>query len=224
MSHNLEELLLYRDASVLVINKPANIAVHPGFGDTDTLDKYFPQLQYGLPQPPQLAHRLDRATSGCLVLGRHKQALKQLSHLFATQQIEKTYLAVVVGKPPEESGSITFALAKQSQHKHRWWMKIDENGQTAHTDYRVVSSNGELSVVELTPKTGRTHQLRVHTAAAGFPILGEWMYQGEVVMPSKVPLQLHAKSISIPMNAKKAPIFAEAPLPEHMEKVIANIT
>lgn len=218
---NLETLILYRDASVLVINKPANIAVHKGFGDSNTLDVYFPQLQFGLPQPPQLAHRLDRATSGCLVLGRHRQALKQLSHLFATQQIEKKYLAIVVGKLAENEGTITLPLGKQSQHKHRWWMKVDhENGQTAQTDYRVVQSIGELSVVELSPKTGRTHQLRVHMAAIGHPILGEWMYQGEVVMPEKTPLMLHAQSISIPFHAKKASICAEAPLPEHMEKVV----
>lgn len=212
---NLQELILHRDASVLVINKPANIAVHPGFGDTNTLDKYFPELQFGLPQPPQLAHRLDRATSGCLVLGRHRQALKRLSHLFASGQIGKTYLAVVMGTPPEAQGTIDLPLAKQTKASHRWWMKVDENGQSAQTDYRVLSSNNGVSLVELKPRTGRTHQLRVHLAAIGCPIIGEWVYQGEVAMP-KAMLQLHARAVSIPFQDKKPAIEATAPLPEHM--------
>lgn len=211
----LEPLLLYRDASVLILNKPANIAVHQGFGSDDTLEKYFDQLQFGLPQKPQLAHRLDRATSGCLVLGRHKQALKRLSQLFASQAVEKTYLAVVVGTPEKPEGSIELKLAKQEAKKHRWWMKVDENGQDARTDYRVLESNNGLSLVELTPKTGRTHQLRVHMGAIGHPILGEWVYQGDIVMPQKAPLQLHASKISLPYAPKKPAIAAEAPLPEH---------
>ncbi len=215
MSLELEPLILFRDASVLVINKPANIAVHKGFGDTDTLEKYFHQIQFGLPNPPQLAHRLDRATSGCLVLGRHKQALQRLQHLFSSQQIEKTYLAVVVGQP-QESGTIELKLGKQEKAKHRWWMKVDENGQEARTDYKLLKTNGSLSLVELSPKTGRTHQLRVHMAAIGHPILGEWVYQGEAVMPQKAALQLHASKITLPYSDKKPPISAEAPLPEHM--------
>ena len=213
----LPSLILHRDASVLVINKPANIAVHPGFGDDNTLDKYFPQLQFGLPNIPQLAHRLDRATSGCLVLGRHKQALQRLQHLFSTQQISKTYLAVVMGKPGESEGSITLKLAKQSKASHRWWMQVDENGQEARTDYRVLGSNGDISLLELSPKTGRTHQLRVHLAAIGHPILGEWVYQGEVKMPKDCMLQLHASRITIPYSDKKT-IDATAPLPEHMKE------
>lgn len=217
---DLTPLILHRDASVLIINKPANIAVHKGFGDDDTLERYFDQLQFGLPQKPQLAHRLDRATSGCLVLGRHKQALTRLSHLFSSQQVEKTYLAVVVGTPPE-SGSIELKLAKQEKAKHRWWMKVDEAGQEARTDYKRLQTNGIISLVELSPKTGRTHQLRVHLGAIGHPILGEWVYQGDVVMPHKAPLQLHASAITLPYADKKPPISATAPLPVHMEEVVA---
>lgn len=215
----LEPLILHRDASVLVINKPANIAVHKGFGDDDTLEKYFPQLQFGLPMVPQLAHRLDRATSGCLVLGRHKQALQRLQHIFSTQQVEKTYLAVVLGVPEEKEGSITLKIGKQEKAKHRWWMKVDENGQDARTDYKVLKASDRFSFVELSPKTGRTHQLRVHLAAIGHPILGEWVYQGEAAMP-KAQLQLHASAIRLPYHDKKPPIHAEAPLPPHMQAIL----
>ncbi|MDX2073405.1 MAG: RNA pseudouridine synthase [Alphaproteobacteria bacterium] len=219
---DLPALILHRDASVLVINKPANIAVHKGFGDDDTLEKYFHQLQFGLPMVPQLAHRLDRATSGCLVLGRHKQALQRLQLLFSSQRIEKTYLAVVVGTP-QEQGTIELKLAKQEKAKHRWWMKVDEAGQEARTDYKLLKTNGQISLVELSPKTGRTHQLRVHLAAIGHPILGEWVYNGEVKMPEKIPLQLHASSIVLPYHDKKPPIMAEAPLPEHMQLMLEKM-
>jgi tRNA pseudouridine32 synthase/23S rRNA pseudouridine746 synthase len=215
----LEPLLIHRDASVLVINKPANIAVHKGFGDDDTLEKYFHQLQFGLPQTPHLAHRLDRATSGCLVLGRHRQALARLSHLFASQQVDKRYLAVVLGEMKQKEGSIDLKIAKKEQAKHRWWMKVDENGQEARTDYKVLSGNDRFTFVELSPKTGRTHQLRVHLAAIGHPILGEWIYQGEAVMP-KAMLQLHASAITLPFHDKKPPIHAEAALPDHMKAVL----
>jgi RluA family pseudouridine synthase len=219
----IEQQLLFRDASVLVLNKPANIAVHAGFGDTNTLDKYFPQLQFGLPQPPQLAHRLDRATSGCLVLGRHKQALVRLAHLFASGLVEKTYIAVVMGTPKETTGTINLPLGKQSAAKHRWLMKVDEKGQHALTEYRVLGSDGTYSVVELKPKTGRTHQLRVHLAAIGHPILGEWIYNGEHVMPAKIGLQLHASQIILPYSEKKPPIKADAPLPDHMKERVEQI-
>ncbi len=214
----IEQQLLFRDASVLVLNKPANIAVHKGFGDTNTLDAYFPQLQFGLPQVPQLAHRLDRATSGCLVLGRHKQALIRLSHLFANGLAEKTYIAVVLGTPKDTQGAIDLPLGKQSAAKHRWLMKVDEKGQNALTEYRVMASNADYSVVELKPKTGRTHQLRVHLAAIGHPILGEWIYHGDHVMPEKIGLQLHASQIILPYSEKKPPIQADAPLPDHMKE------
>jgi RluA family pseudouridine synthase len=196
---------------MLVLNKPAGVAVHPGRGKGENLQPFFEGLRFGLPQEPALSHRLDAATSGCLVLGRHRQALKQLGDLFAKGHITKTYWAIVEGHPPEDAGVIDLPLAKQSTHKANWWMKVDENGQTAVTHYKIMEVQGERTWLELTPHTGRTHQLRVHCAAIGCPIVGDRIY-GHT--KTDEPLKLHARSLQIPLYPKKEPIDVVAEVPE----------
>jgi tRNA pseudouridine32 synthase / 23S rRNA pseudouridine746 synthase len=174
-----EEILnsvLYRDAMMLVLNKPAGIAVHATGHDKLAMDQSFQHLQFGLPKKPELAHRLDRGTSGCLVLGRHRQALIKLGKMFENKKIEKTYIAVVVGKPGEEEGIINRPILK-SGHGSLWTLSLDPAGQESVTHYRVLKTNGTLSVLEMSPKTGRTHQLRLHAAfALGTPIVGDPFY------------------------------------------------
>lgn len=216
--NELLERILYRDAMMLVLNKPAGIAVHPGLGKKQNLQIFFEELKFGLPNPPALAHRLDAATSGCLVLGRHRQALNRLGDMFANGKIEKTYWAVVKGKPKEREGRIDIPLAKQSTHSHRWWMKADPNGQTAITDYKVLGETEELTWLELKPLTGRTHQLRVHCLSMGWPIMGDMIY-GESGSNFDA-LHLHARSIQIPLYPKRDPILVEAPPPVHMEEAL----
>ena len=106
--------VLYRDGLILVIDKPAGIAVHPGPGGGPNLESGFDALRFGLPHPPALAHRLDRDTSGCLVLGRHPKALRRLGALFAEGKVEKVYWAVVDGRPPQDQGRIDSGLRKLS--------------------------------------------------------------------------------------------------------------
>ena len=208
--------LLYRDAMMLVIDKPAGIPVHKGTGGGENLEQHFEALRFGLPRIPALAHRLDRGTSGCLVLGRHRQALHKLGNMFAGGQIQKTYWAVVAGCPSAPEGIIDLPLAKQSESNKRWWMKVagaDQPGAvSALTHYKLLGSNGEISWLELSPKTGRTHQLRVHCAAIGHPIVGDTIYGG----PANPGLQLHARSVAIPLYPKKDPIEVTAPVPETM--------
>lgn len=214
-----EKLILHRDGMMLVLNKPAGIPVHKGFGGGETLDEAFPHLQFGLPMVPQLAHRLDKATSGCLVLGRHKQALKQLGEMFAQGHIEKTYWALVHGVPAEAQGVINKPLAKQIEQKHLWWMKVDEEkGQSAVTEYRVVAIWEGIAWLELKPKTGRTHQLRVHCASLGCPIVGDGIY-GDRHAPRE-PMCLHARSVLVPIRKYKEPVLVEAPPPEHMARCV----
>src|SRR5262245_55984420 len=112
---DLPNRVLYRDGLMLVIDKPAGIPVHAGPGGGPHLEHWFPLLRFGLPRPPALAHRLDRDTSGCLVLGRHPKALRRLGRLFAEGQVEKVYWAIVAGVPTEPEGSIDIALAKQTR-------------------------------------------------------------------------------------------------------------
>jgi tRNA pseudouridine32 synthase/23S rRNA pseudouridine746 synthase len=218
--------LLYRDALMLVIDKPAGMAVHRGPKGGESLEDHFGALRFGLPRAPALAHRLDRDTSGCLALGRHRKALAELGRLFKTGAIGKTYWAVVEGGPEAESGKIELALGRLDVARG-WWMKPDPDGQPAATAWSVmgrspVAPDGKhLTWLALEPLTGRTHQLRVHCAAMGWPIVGDAIYgtaprpgtRGAATAPA---LQLHAREIVVPLYRKREPIRITAPVPAHM--------
>src|SRR6202163_3665279 len=131
--------LIYRDGLMLVIDKPPGFAVHKGPKGGESLEDYFGALRFGLPRSPALAHRLDRDTSGCLVLGRHRKALAQLARLFKNSAIAKTYWAVVEGAPDTEQGRIELALGRLDATRG-WWMKHDPKGQPALTKWKVLGS------------------------------------------------------------------------------------
>jgi tRNA pseudouridine32 synthase / 23S rRNA pseudouridine746 synthase len=211
--------VLYRDALMLVLDKPAGIAVHvAGPVRAETLDQHFDALRYGLPKRPELAHRLDRETSGCLVLGRHRKALADLGKLFELGKVEKIYLAVVDGGPPDDEGRIDLPLAKKDAQRG-WQMKVDkEKGQSALTEYRVLARANGHSLVELNLHTGRTHQLRVHMAALGCPILGDRIYG--IAGPM---LHLHSWRVGVPLYPKRETIRATAPLPSHIAETLAKL-
>jgi RluA family pseudouridine synthase len=208
--------LLYRDALMLIIDKPAGLAVHPGPKGGPNLEHLLDQLRFGLPRRPELAHRLDRDTSGCLVLGRHHRALRRLGRLFAAGRVDKTYWAVVEGAPPQAQGRIDLPLGRRNRERG-WWMKVDPDGLPSITDYRVQGGAEDLTWLELRPLTGRTHQLRVHLAALGCPVLGDPIYgHARAVDPDRPPLHLHARAIAVPLHANRPPIAATAPPPAHM--------
>jgi tRNA pseudouridine32 synthase/23S rRNA pseudouridine746 synthase len=216
--------LLYRDALMLVIDKPAGIAVHQGPKGGDNLEAHFDALRFGLPRTPALAHRLDKDTSGCLVLGRHRKALETLGKLFKAGAVSKTYWAVVEGAPPDE-GLIDLALGRMDA-KRGWWMKVDPLGQPSKTRWRTMGrgegpDGAALAWLALEPLTGRTHQLRVHCAAMGWPILGDPIY-GTGAREGGVPLQLHARGIVVPLYKNKPPIAATAPAPTHVAEWLAR--
>jgi RluA family pseudouridine synthase len=216
----LLERILYRDGLVLVIDKPAGLPVHPGPGGGANLEQYFDALRFGLPNPPALAHRLDRDTSGCLVLGRHRKALARLGRLFSSGLVGKTYWAVVEGSPPSPAGLIDLPLRKLTP-KSGWRMAADPAGQPARTDYRLLGASGKLSWLELKPRTGRTHQVRVHCAALGCPILGDPIYGRADAAAPALPLHLHARVLILPLYPKKPPIEVIAPPPRHMMAALA---
>jgi len=207
--------LLHRDGLILIVDKPAGLPVHAGPGGGPNLEQFLEPLRFGLPQAPALAHRLDRDTSGCLVLGRHRKALAKLGRLFAGGQVQKTYWAVVAGAPPAAAGRIELPLLKRSQERG-WWMKVDPAGQPALTDYRLMGQGQGLSWLELTPKTGRTHQIRVHCASLGCPVAGDPIYGGAARQPGGGTLLLHARAIVLPLGATRPPVTASAPVPPHM--------
>ena len=208
---DIQARLLYRDGLILVLNKPAGLPVHRGPKGGDYLEAHFHHLTFGLPRNPALGHRLDKDTSGCLVLGRHRKALEKLMQLFKRGQISKTYWAIVEGGPTEHEGLIDLPLAPQNPDRG-WWMKVDAAGAPSQTRWTVMGRADGLTWLALEPLTGRTHQLRVHCQASGWPIYGDPIYgtaQAE-------PLHLHAREITIPLSKNKPPVVVEAPPPEHM--------
>jgi len=220
----LQARLLYRDALMLIIDKPAGLPVHAGPGGGANLEQYLDALRFGLPKPPALAHRLDRDTAGCLVLGRQRKGLSRLGKLFSEGKVEKTYWAVTVGAPAQAEGRIELPLKKLT-NRGGWKMIGDPAGQAAITDYRVLGTGGgssgeALAWIEAKPKTGRTHQIRVHLASLGTPILGDRQYGDRSEKPH--PLHLLARAVVVPLYPKKPPIRAEAPVPEHMRAALAK--
>lgn len=220
MSVNLATRLLYRDGAVLIIDKPAGLAVHAGPKGGEHLGLYLEQLRFGAKRKPELAHRLDRETSGCLVLGRTGKALADLGRLFAEGLAEKTYWAVVVGRPRTESGTIDYALKKREK-KFGWRMEVDRSGLASVTEWRLLGSDGRLSWLECRPLTGRTHQIRAHCAAIGHPLVGDFIYGKGTGTLAGDRLMLHSRAILLPLEAGKPPIRAEAPVPEHMAEALA---
>jgi tRNA pseudouridine32 synthase / 23S rRNA pseudouridine746 synthase len=218
MTRGLSDRILYRDGLMLVIDKPAGIPVHAGPRGGPNLEAGFAALRFGLPRPPALAHRLDRDTSGCLVLGRHPKALRRLGASFAAGKVEKIYWAVVAGIPAEPQGTIDAPLKKEMR-RAGWRMEIDPAGQHAVTEYRVLGTADSKSWLELRPKTGRTHQIRVHCAALGCPVVGDPAYGG----PAGQPLHLHARAISIPLYPARPAIEVTAPVPPHMLAALARL-
>lgn len=222
----LLERVLYRDGLMLVIDKPAGLPVHAGPGGGDNLEHYFDALRFGLPRPPALAHRLDRDTSGCLVLGRHPKALRKLGKLFVEGGVEKTYWAVCRGAPEKPSGSIEKPLRKETTRRN-WRMSVagadDETALSARTTYRVLAQKDGLSFIEAKPKTGRTHQIRVHLASIGAPILGDPLYGSLSDFEREGPMMLHARRIVIPISKNKEPVTVEAEPPDAMGAVLENL-
>ncbi|WP_086466262.1 RluA family pseudouridine synthase [Oceanibaculum nanhaiense] len=226
-AEELQARVLHRDGLMLIIDKPAGLPCHAGPKGGPNLEALFDALRFGLPKPPSLAHRLDRDTSGCLVLGRHRKALAKLGRLFSSGGIDKTYWAVVAGGPAEEAGHIDKPLSKLNK-KSGWKMVVDPEGQPSQTDFRVLGRadgpNGGVTWLELKPLTGRTHQLRIHCSSMGWPILGDPVYGpvpgqlgGET---GGVPLHLHARAVSVPLYPKRDPVSVTAEPPAHMLKAL----
>ncbi len=218
---DLAARLLYRDALMLVLDKPAGLAVHAGPRGGDHLMMFLDGLRFGLPRAPELAHRLDRDTSGCLVLGRHRKALARLGELFASGAVEKVYWAVVVGDPGAEAGTVDKPL-KKLERRVGWRMVVDGKGQPSVTDWRVLGRTDRLTWIEARPRTGRTHQIRVHLASIGCPIVGDSTYghgTADLVSPR---LHLHARQVTVPLHRTKPPVTAVAPVPDHMRVLLTE--
>jgi|SRR5438067_2682499 len=205
-----EKYVIFIDGEAIVIDKPAGLAVHPGSRTKESLEDYLRHFRFGFQREPLPVHRLDRDTSGCLLLARNPKAHKRFQRAFEDKQVTKTYLAVLAGVPEAEEGIVDMPLGKVSTAESGWRMVRDQAGKPSVSHWRRLAVKDGRALVLFSPETGRTHQLRVHAAdGIGVPIAGDPVY-GD----GRGAMLLHARSIRVERGAKP-PVEATAPLPPH---------
>ena len=220
----IRSLILHEDRDILVINKPHGLAVQGGSGTERHVDGMLAALAGPDGEKPRLVHRLDRDTSGVLVLAKTRKAASDLSAIFRTRSARKIYWALVKGIPSPKQGRISLFLSKQlgiDGEKVRVMQHGDEEAVHSITYYSLVDrAANAVGWLSLKPVTGRTHQLRAHTAHIGHPIIGDPKYGAEVEgIPDSLPkkLHLHARRITLP-HPRGGTLDVSAPLPEHMRQ------
>jgi 23S rRNA pseudouridine1911/1915/1917 synthase len=217
--------ILFEDDALLVINKPPGLAVHPGAGQREhtlvnALLSHCATLSgIGGKERPGIVHRLDKETSGCLVVAKNDVAHRELSKQFAARSVKKIYLALVAGKLRNASGVIEEKIGRHPVHRQRMHV-IPVRGRPAKTEYRVIRSSDAASLVECRLHTGRTHQVRVHLHHLGHPVLGDKVYAPRV--SKNLPRQmLHAWKLGFRHPGTDEWKLWEAPLPDDFEQAIA---
>ena len=215
----IRSMVLYMDDSVIVLNKPAGLPTQGGTGQTRHIDGLLDGLRYDSKYRPKLVHRLDKDTSGVLLIGRTPNATAALAKGFQSKECDKRYFALVCGVPDAREGRIKLTMDKVPG-KYGEKMQVTEDGKKSMTDYFVVENAARRAAwLSLKPHTGRTHQLRLHTAEMGTPIVGDGKYGGaEAYLTGAISrkLHLHARFISFP-HPDGGMMTATAPLAEHMQ-------
>ena len=211
----LNDRVLFLDGEALVIDKPAGLPVDRPRDGGISLENHLAGLTFGFRRWPQPVHRLDRDTSGCLLLSRNPKAHARLQQAFERGEVAKTYFAVLDGVPAGGAGEIDLPLAKISTRESGWRMTGDAKGKSARTAWRLLAEKDGRALVELRPATGRTHQIRVHAleglgcAVTGDPVYGAGHPAG---------MMLHAAALTVPRPGK-TDVAAEAPWPERFAVV-----
>jgi 23S rRNA pseudouridine955/2504/2580 synthase len=208
-------MVLHEDNSIIAFNKPAGLAVQAGSGVARSLDEMMAAFAKSNGKRPRLVHRLDQGTSGVIVAAKTQPVAAKLSEAFAGRDVQKTYLALVKGRlPPAETGVIDAALVKVEEGgKARMIVaRAGRKGaQAARTGWRVIAREGAYALLQMSPETGRMHQIRVHLMSLGCPILGDALYgEGQVTAPR---LMLHAAKLDLP-HPEGGKLVLEAPLPD----------
>jgi 23S rRNA pseudouridine955/2504/2580 synthase len=221
-----KSLVLYEDEEVLVLNKPSGLAVQGGTKTTRHIDRLLSAWGEGL-ERPRLVHRLDRDTSGVLVLGKTPAAAARLSGAFARRRAQKTYWALVAGQPKPGEGVLELPLVKKGVGDREMVVPADPKepgAEPAETEFVTISRAGQrVTWMALRPHTGRTHQLRAHMLAMGHPILGDPKYGNEAAaaLSEGLKLQLHARRLTLP-HPSRGTLILEAPLSPEMKAGFAR--
>jgi tRNA pseudouridine32 synthase / 23S rRNA pseudouridine746 synthase len=209
----IQDHVLFIDGEAIIIDKPAGLPVDPPRDGSISLENYLGNLTFGFQRWPTAVHRLDRDTSGCLLLARNPKAHARFQQAFEAGAVTKRYLAVIDGVPEEPSGLIDLSLIKVSSAERGWRMTGDAKGKVARTRWRVLDAKDGRAFIAFYPETGRTHQIRVHAAEGlGIPITGDPVYGvagGRMMM-------LHAAQLTVPRPGKPD-VHAEAPTPERFK-------
>lgn len=217
--------VLYEDDQVLVVNKPAGLVVHPAPGHrsgtlVNALLAHYPELAQGDTERPGIVHRLDKDTSGVLVVAKNTAALEFLQRQFRRREVQKEYLALVHGHPDSTRGIIGAPIGRDPRHRQRLWVVPD--GRPATTEFEVIERFAGYTLLLVRPVTGRTHQIRVHLAAIGHPVVGDPVY-GPRRSGRDLPLKrhfLHAWRLTLTLPDGRRMTF-EAPLPPDLEETLA---
>jgi 23S rRNA pseudouridine1911/1915/1917 synthase len=221
--------VVYEDDDLLVVNKPAGMVVHPGHGHSqgtlvNALLARYPILAAGDSGRPGIVHRLDRDTSGLIVVAKTEQALEHLRQQFKSRKVRKTYLALVHGRPSAPEGIIEAPVGRDPRQRQR--MTVIAGGRPARTRYKVREELGDYSLLSVAPETGRTHQIRVHLAWLGVPVAGDSVYghgRGTRRVKGDIGLErqfLHAWRLSFERPNEKGELSLTAPLPADLQQAI----
>ncbi len=220
---------LFENEDLVIVNKPAGMVVHPAPGHSSgtlvhaALSNFIDLQGIGGELRPGIVHRLDKDTSGLIIIAKNEQAHRWLQDQFRLRKVEKTYLALVDGKPPTPAGRVEAAIARDMTHRKQMAVVSEGRGRSAVTEYRTVQQFEQHTLIEAHPLTGRTHQIRLHMAFLGCPIVGDLVYGRKKSTLEISRHFLHAYKISIILPGEHEPRTFSAPLPSELQAVLDKL-
>ena len=221
--------ILFENDDLLVVNKPAGMVVHPAAGHAsgtlvNAVLGYDSEIEgIGGEERPGIVHRLDKETSGLILLAKNERAHRWLQDQFRLRKVEKTYLALVDGKPPTPAGRVEAHIGRDPSHRKRMAIVPESRGREAISEYKTLESFKENTLLEFHPLTGRTHQIRLHCAFLGCPIVGDEIYGRKKTTLEIDRHFLHAYRLKIVLPGERETKFFEAPLPQELERVLDSL-
>ncbi len=221
--------IIFENDDLIVVNKPAGMVVHPAAGHysgtlVNAVLGYDPDMEgIGGEERPGLVHRLDKETSGLIILAKNERAHNWLQDQFRLRQVEKTYLALVDGKPPTPAGRVEASIGRDPSHRKKMAIQPPGKGREAVSEYKTLESFKNHTLLEFHPHTGRTHQIRLHCQFLGCPIVGDSVYGKRSVTLTTDRHFLHAFRLKIILPGEKSPRTFEADLPDELKMVLDEV-